>query len=148
MVRPKDKPSLKRKSKDSKQRNCFLKTDSQLGKPRRYSTSEEFPDDNPLLSSQSNPNSGIAMSHTPKQNDEDIQLLLRKLGKSPSTAWLTNPAIMKSPEKTQQNKKNKIQHHEPKNNKIQMDIDSDLYKINQTEKDANNCLRIEKMTVK
>ncbi|GBN21951.1 hypothetical protein AVEN_126122-1 [Araneus ventricosus] len=80
------------------QKNYFLKTDSQLGKPRRDSTSEEISKDNPPLASQnllSNPNNGITMPHTPKTNDDDIQHLIRKIERSPSTAWSTNLATRK-----------------------------------------------------
>ncbi|GBL74077.1 hypothetical protein AVEN_230980-1 [Araneus ventricosus] len=75
-------------------KNYFLKTDSQLGKQRRDSTSEEFSKDDSLLASQSllsNPNNGMTMPHTPKSNDKDLHFLLREIETSPSMSWPTNP---------------------------------------------------------
>ncbi|GBM17888.1 hypothetical protein AVEN_111047-1 [Araneus ventricosus] len=100
----------------------------------------------PFLSSQSllsNPNNDITMPHTPKPNEDDIQHLLRKIERSPSTAWPTNLATMKIPKETQHNKKTKIQHYDYE---FQMEIYPDLYKIKQAERTSDTCLRIEKIT--
>ncbi|GBM22499.1 hypothetical protein AVEN_183938-1 [Araneus ventricosus] len=61
--------------------NIFLKFDSQLGKPRRNSTSDKFSDEDPFLASQSllsNLNNGITMPYITKSNAEDIQHLFKE----------------------------------------------------------------------
>ncbi|GBN71410.1 hypothetical protein AVEN_251387-1 [Araneus ventricosus] len=146
MVRKKDNTPSKGIGNEALKKNCFLKTDLQL-----ENTSEEFSVDDPLLASQSllsNPHNGITMPNTPKQMEIAQQRrVLRVLEKSPNIPWPTTSSSINNPEKPQQNKKTKILHQENENSDSQMDIDSNLYKSKLAETEANNCLRIERITV-
>ncbi|GBN55476.1 hypothetical protein AVEN_9992-1 [Araneus ventricosus] len=140
-----DNTPSKGNGNEALKKNYFHETHLHLG-----NTSEEFSKDDPLLASQSplsNPHNGNTRPYTPKSLENDVQSPLRRIETYPSTTWPTITASTKKPTMTQQNKKTNIQLQETENSDSQMDIDSNLYKTKQAETDANNCLRIERITV-